>query len=159
MSLSPELLEVIAQTHLRTDGCDYALQRYALAQAHTVMHWLHGDEIPFFCAIWDSDEFSLMMKREKWDIPSAIGQAVSTSPVYKRITFDIVLDFTLVGYLAAMTEVLATHDIAVLAFSAFSRDHIFVQASDFSRAWHALQDFIHHCNARTDTQLSSGTVK
>ena len=96
-----------------------------------------------------------MLKQEHWKIASqTLREAVSVSPVYKRITFDVVLEFDLVGYLDAMTRVLASINIPILAFSAFSRDHIFVQQSDFERAWNALQAYILDSSADDSTLLS-----
>ncbi len=158
MSLSHELLGAIAQTHLFTDGCGYVFLRFPLERADAVKRWLYAENTPFFCALWDKNEFSLMVKQECWDIASQTLQAASVSPVYKRITFDMVLEFNLVGYLAAMTKVLASRNVAILAFSAFSRDHIFVQQSDFNRAWSALQTYILRCNANASTRLSPGRV-
>ncbi|TFG73290.1 MAG: ACT domain-containing protein [Anaerolineales bacterium] len=158
MSLSPELLGAIAQTHLLTDGCDYVYLRFPLSQAGAVKLLLMAEESTFFCAMCDKNEFSLMVKQESWEIASRTQRAEAVSPVYRCITFDIILDFNLVGYLAAMAQVLASQKIAILAFSAFSRDHIFVQQPDFLCAWDALHAYIGHCKANTGAKLFSGLV-
>ena len=158
MSLSPELLSAIAKTHLFTDGCDYVYLRLPLAQAGDVKLSLLAEESPFFCAMCDKNEFSLMVKQAYWEIASRTLPAASVSPVYRCITFDVILEFNLVGYLAAMTKVLASKNIAILAFSAFSRDHIFVQQSDFIRAWDALQTYILRCNENRGAHLSPELV-
>ena len=159
MFQSIELINTIAQTHLSTDGYGYIFLRFPLAQSAAVKRWLHDANIPYFCALWDDKEFSLMVKQEHWKIASPILQeAAYVSPIYKRITFDVVLEFDLVGYLDVMTRVLASANIPILAFSAFSRDHIFVQQSDFERAWDALQAYILCCSAKDSTPLSPELV-
>lgn len=57
---------------------------------------------------------------------------------YRLITFDVILAPTLVGFMAVVTKVLATHNVSVLPFAAYSRDHIFVSESDFNKAMDAL---------------------
>jgi len=158
MSLSPELLSAISQTHLFTDGCDYVYLRFPLAQAGVVKLFLMAEETPVFCAMCDNNEFSLMVKQKSWEIASRTHSAEAVSPVYKCITFDVPLAFDLVGYLAAMAKILAAENIAILAFSAFSRDHIFVQQADFRCAWDALQTYILHCKANTGAKSFPGLV-
>ena len=159
MSRHPELRNAIAQTHLSTDGCDYVFLRFPLTQSDVVKRWLLTENTSFFCALCDDQEFSLMMKQEHWKLASqTLLDAGSISPVYKRITFDIVLDFDLVGYLEVMTRILASQNIAILTFSAFSRDHIFVQKSDFELAWHTLEAYILHSKENGRQQFSPETV-
>ena len=142
MQLSPELKKAIARTQLYTDGYDYIFLRFPLAQASAVAHWLEHIEIPFLAAVWDSFECSVVVKRTIWETTPHKLQVASASPFYKCITFNVTLAFNLVGYLASMTQLLAENHIPVMVFSAFSRDHIFVQKSDFNRAWELLQTFI-----------------
>jgi hypothetical protein len=154
MSIPSELQDAVAQTHLSTDGCGYIFLRFPLEQGKAAHRWLLSSNTSYFCALRDDKELSIMMKQEQWKIaPSAVQNAASVSPLYKRITFDIVLEFDLVGYLNAMAQVLASINIPILTFSAFSRDHIFVQQADFERAYGALQAFILYSNAEESSTL------
>ena len=121
-------------------------------------NWLFAENTLVFGTLRDNDELSLMMEQAYWETAPRNLQAASVSPIYKRITFDIVLEFDVVGYLAVMTKVLASDKIAILALSAFSRDHIFVQKPDFNRAWIILQATIQRSRVDANTQLSSGLV-
>ena len=50
---------------------------------------------------------------------------------YRLFTFDdVVMDPSLVGFMAAVTKVLAESDISVLPYAAYSTDHLFVSESD-----------------------------
>ena len=154
MPIPLELQDAVAQTHLSTDGYGYIFLRFPLDQWETARQWLLRSNPPYFCALRDDKEFSLMLKEEQWkNTPPAVQKAASVSPVYKRITFDIVLKFDLVGYLNVMTQVLASINIPILAFSAFYRDHIFVQQADFERAYAALQAYILRINAEDSSSL------
>lgn len=53
---------------------------------------------------------------------------------WKIMTFDMVLPFSLVGFMAKISQVLADQGISIFALSAYSTDHILVKAKDLSSA-------------------------
>ena len=53
---------------------------------------------------------------------------------WKIITFDMVLPFSLVGFLAKVSAALAGAEIGICALSAYSTDHILVKARDLEKA-------------------------
>ena len=54
---------------------------------------------------------------------------------YRLFTFDgVVLDPSLVGFMAVVTEVLAESNISVLPYAAYSTDHVLVAETDADRA-------------------------
>ena len=57
---------------------------------------------------------------------------------FRLLTFDTVLDFTVVGFLAEVTRILAEAGISIIALSAFSRDHVLVKQADLSNTLKAL---------------------
>ena len=59
---------------------------------------------------------------------------------YRLITFNVDLAPTLVGFMAFVTEKLATAQVSVLPFGAYSKDHIFVSTKDFDKAMAVLQN-------------------
>jgi uncharacterized protein len=58
---------------------------------------------------------------------------------WKIITFDMILPFGLVGFLAAVTAALAKAGIGICALSSYSTDHIMVKARDLDKALAALR--------------------
>jgi len=58
----------------------------------------------------------------------------------KIMTFDIVLPFGLVGFLAKVSKVLADEKIPIFAVSAYSTDHILVKEKDLIRAEKKLKE-------------------
>jgi hypothetical protein len=144
MHRSSELHQAIAQTRLTTDGCPYIFLRFPLAQSARVTYWLSAANNSFVGLLRDDHELSLMVEQALWkSAPRELVEVAASSPVYRRVTFDVLLDFDLVGYLDVITRVLAANTIPVLAFSAFSKDHIFIQQADFDRTWRILQATIH----------------
>ncbi len=112
----------------------------AESAAQALAAW--GTEAGLAALIRDKDETSLLVARSVWEHSPLARKAWSVSPIYRLITLDIPLDFSVVGYLAVWTTVLAEAGISILTLSAFSRDHLFVPAADFDRAWALLTDFI-----------------
>jgi hypothetical protein len=94
---------------------------------------------PFSTLVVDKDEVTLIIPADVVDDFSKRLRDVETSPDhYRLITFDIVLDFSVVGFMAQISRVLADANISILPIAAFSRDHILVKVSDFDKAWGVL---------------------
>mmetsp|Transcript_30405 Transcript_30405/g.73897 ORF Transcript_30405/g.73897 Transcript_30405/m.73897 type:complete len:210 (+) Transcript_30405:57-686(+) len=111
---------------------------------------------PFQTMMVDKDEITFMVCDEDWkrvetrdggtetkdvDDETTIDFKTEISPIdYRLITFDVDLAPTLVGFMAFVTEKLATAQVSVLPFGAYSKDHIFVSTRDFDKAMDVLQD-------------------
>jgi hypothetical protein len=61
---------------------------------------------------------------------------------FRLLTFDIELDFTVVGFLAEITRILAEAEISVVALSAFSRDHLLIKQVDLAKALKSLREYV-----------------
>lgn len=94
---------------------------------------------PFAACIVDKDEVSLMVPMMAWEDFGHRLPGASQEGEFRLITFDIELDFSLVGFMAIVSKLLADANVSLIALSAFSRDHIFVPAPDFDRAWKTLK--------------------
>ena len=57
---------------------------------------------------------------------------------FRLLTFDTVMDFSVVGFLASVAEILTEAGVSIVALSSFSRDHILVKQDDLARALKAL---------------------
>lgn len=61
---------------------------------------------------------------------------------FRLLSFDIELDFSVVGFLAFVSEKLAEAEISIVALSAFSRDHLLVKQEDLGKALKVLGEFV-----------------
>lgn len=61
---------------------------------------------------------------------------------FRLLTFDIELDFSVVGFLAEISRILAEAEISIVALSAFSRDHILIKQNDLSKALKVLGEYV-----------------
>lgn len=94
-----------------------------------------------------------MIFRDKWEttllldeidfatIRYAIREA-KTEGNFRLLTFDIELDFNVVGFLAEVAKTLAEADISIVALSAFSRDHILIKQMDLAGALKILGELV-----------------
>ena len=57
---------------------------------------------------------------------------------FRLLTFDSILDFAVVGFMAAVSGILADAGISIIALSAFSRDHLLIKQNDLPAALKAL---------------------
>jgi hypothetical protein len=67
-------------------------------------------------------------------------EPAACEPGWRLLTFDVVLPFELVGFLATVATALAAADVSVFALSAYSTDHLLVRQDDLETALATLSD-------------------
>jgi hypothetical protein len=106
---------------------------------------LMEDLEPFSSVTFDVSEVSLVLKTVEWnDLKENFHDYEDEGP-YRLITFDIVLDLSIVGYLVVISRILADAGISIYALSTYLRDHILVKESDAETAMEALNGLIEEC--------------
>ena len=83
-----------------------------------------------FTNIIDQNEITVIIEQSKYHDEDVI----EIEKDWKMLTFDAVLPFGLVGFLAKVSKVLADEKIPIFSISAYSTDHILVKEKDFARA-------------------------
>lgn len=91
-----------------------------------------------FAIIQDKNEITVIIENTK--IEENKSKIIEAENGYKIITFDMVLPFSLVGFLAKVSQALAQENISIFAISAFSTDHILVKESDLLKAIKKLEE-------------------
>ena len=89
-----------------------------------------------FANIIDKNEITVIIEQSKYNDEDV----VEIEKDWKIITFDMVLPFGLVGFLAKISKVLADEKIPIFAISAYSTDHILVKEKDLIRAKEKLKE-------------------
>ena len=148
LTLPVDLLYIVAQTCLYTDIRRYVVLSIDAPPSQAPESLL---DVPFSALVRDKDEVTLVVSQEAWAQYRGTLTVREVSPVYRLITFDVPLDFEVVGYLAVLAALLGEAEVSILTISSFSRDHIFVKDGDFGRAWKVLSDFIGACRERVAT--------
>jgi hypothetical protein len=89
-----------------------------------------------FTNIIDKNETNVIIEQSKYEDKDIIG----IEKDWKILTFDMVLPFGLVGFLAKVSKVLADEKIPIFAISAYSTDHILIKENDLARAEEKLKE-------------------
>ena len=82
-----------------------------------------------FAVIRDKNEITVVINQKQIDDEDVI----EIEKDWKILTFDMVLPFNLVGFLAKVSKILADEKISIFAISAYSTDHILVKEKDLSK--------------------------
>jgi uncharacterized protein len=72
----------------------------------------------------DGREVTLLFEDEDFHRIQHLVRDARVERGFRLVTLDIELPWTVVGYLARVTEILAVNGIPVGALSSFSRDHL-----------------------------------
>lgn len=94
-----------------------------------------------------------MIFKDKWEVTLLLDEIdfeamrvglrdAQIAKGFRLLSFDIELDFTVVGFLAFISNKLAEADISIIALSAFSRDHLLIKQADLGKALKVLGEFV-----------------
>ena len=89
---------------------------------------------PFIFTGSTDDERSLVCPT-----PEVPSDALDRSDGWRAFRIEGVLDFSLVGILAGIADILAKNDIGIFAVSTFNTDYIFTKADRFEEALRLLE--------------------
>jgi len=95
-----------------------------------------------FMIFKDRWEVSLMLDEIDFEAMRVGLRDAKIEKGFRLLSFDIELDFSVVGFLAFVADKLAESGIPILALSAFSRDHILVKQSDLAKTLKVLGEFV-----------------
>lgn len=94
-----------------------------------------------------------MILKDRWEVTllvdetdfAAMNPGLNGAKIEKGLrllTFDVALDFTVVGFLSFISDRLAAANVPILALSAFSRDHLLINQTDLARALLVIGEFV-----------------
>lgn len=121
---------------------------YLVALAHAA--WLKLLENPElsprmtapFMIFRDRWETTLLLDETDFQTVRHAVRDAKTEGNFRLLSFDIELDFSVVGFLAEVARILAEQQISIVAVSSFSRDHILIKQSDLSKALKVLGEYV-----------------
>lgn len=95
-----------------------------------------------FMIFRDQHEVTLVVEESDWQrIRHAAGD-VKVEKNYRLVTLDIELPWSVIGYFARITEILADAGISIGALSSFSRDHLLIKQDDLPTALRVLGEHV-----------------
>ncbi len=90
-----------------------------------------------FATIVDQNETTVVIDQSKIENATPV---IDIERDWKLITFNVVLPFNLVGFLAVISKALADENIPIFVISAFSTDHILVKNDQLAKATNKLKE-------------------
>ncbi|HLA96199.1 MAG TPA: ACT domain-containing protein [Pyrinomonadaceae bacterium] len=125
VEVAPETYNLVSLSH---DEWGQLLQNAALSPRMTAP----------FMILMDKYEVTLLLDEiDIANIREGIGEA-KVEGGFRMLTFDTELDFDVVGFMAAVSGILADAGISIIPISAFSRDHILIKQNDLAKALKSL---------------------
>ena len=89
-----------------------------------------------FTNIIDKNETTVIIEQSKYNNEDVI----EIQKDWRILTFDMILPFELVGFLAKVSKILADEKISIFVLSAYSTDHILIKEKDLTRAEKVLKN-------------------
>ncbi len=94
-----------------------------------------------------------MILRDKWEVTLLLDEIdfgtirhqirdAKTAGNYRLLSFDVELDFSVVGFLAEIARILVEAEISIIALSAFSRDHLLIKQADLAKTLKVLGNYV-----------------
>ncbi len=149
------LPDAFRRASLYTDDRIYKLLRIPISSMEFAIEiWTNSNTLaspssstsPFGAFLVDKDEITLMVDNEVYrdsDTGDASRTVTDNGINYRLFTFDdVVMDPSLVGFMAVVTKALADNHISVLPYAAYSTDHIFVADCDAEKTKTILEDLM-----------------
>lgn len=132
--------ELFRQTAISTDDEIYTMVKLPPDAIETATRVLQVLNQPVSVLIADRYEITLAVPLDFWqlhasDLPHALSEGR-----FRLITFESVLAFDVVGFMAHVAHILTEVGISILPFAAFSRDHLLIAEDRFEKAWQALHN-------------------
>ena len=141
-----EMMPIFASTKLKLRKYEYMIVSLPIEYKEKVLD-LFKYLSAFNSITIDTDEVSIILRSSDWRrLRKEFPIQISEGP-YRIITFDIVLDLNLVGFLSVITALLADAGISVFAISTYLRDHILVKSGDVDGAMSHLNELIEKCKS------------
>ena len=139
--MSQSIQDILSKTRLSTDEFTYRIVHLPANAITPAAALIAEIGAPFLTLIADRDEVTLVLSQEDYDeYQNRLRDHTISEIEYRLITFDIVLEHTLVGFLAEISRSLAQAQIPIMAFSSFERDHILIPESQFAQAMQILSE-------------------
>ena len=95
-----------------------------------------------FMLLRDPVEVTLLLEEDDWRAMRHAARDARVEGGFRLVTLDIELAWNVVGFLARVTEVLASAGVSVGALSAFSRDHLLIKQDDLGKALRVLGEHV-----------------
>jgi hypothetical protein len=145
--ISGDLKKILAKTNLKVSPDNYSIVFIDPGQRKEAWD-LMKDLKPFTSYTITSDEVSLVLQSSDWGRARAGFSGSREEGPYSLITFDLVLDLSIVGFMSVVSTALAESGVSIYALSTYLKDHILVKKGDAGKAVRVLNGLIDDTRTR-----------
>jgi len=131
--ITPDMRKILAEIRVKEHPDDYSIifiEPRDEEKARTLLR----DLKPYFSVIYTGEEVSVVLRSSEWTKLRASFPGHREERIYRLITFDIVLDLSIVGFLSVVSTALAESGVSIYALSTYLKDHILVKKQDVAKA-------------------------
>ena len=141
VSISGDMRKILAKTIIKEYPDDYSIVSIGLMQRKEAWEVVK-DLNPFTSYTITLDEVSLIIRSSDWvKVRGSFPKHWEEGP-YSLITFDLVLDLSIVGFMSAVSTALAESGVSIYPLSTYLKDHILVKKDDSGKAIRVLKSLI-----------------
>jgi len=153
MPIDENVRRLLASTRIIAYPDDFTIVSIDWKEEAKARRLLRGMEA-FSSVTFEAAEISLVIRADRWaELRDKFVGSREEGP-YRLITFDIVLDLSVVGFMALVSARLAEAGVSIYPISTFLRDHILVRAEDADRATAALIELVKECGKEREMSRS-----
>jgi uncharacterized protein len=95
-----------------------------------------------FMIFRDKRETTLLLDDEDFQTARHALRDAKIERGFRLLTFDLEMDFSVVGFLAEVARILAAAEISIVAVSSFSRDHLLIKQENLAKALKVLGEYV-----------------
>ena len=128
-----DMRRILAETIVKQHRDDYSIVFIEPSDGEKARTLLR-DIRPWSSITYTGEEVSVVLPSSDWEKFKAHFPGHKEEGPYTLITFDIVLDLSIVGFLSVVSTALADAGISIYAISTYLKDHILVKKADAARA-------------------------
>ena len=141
VEISGDMKKILAKTMVKEHPDDFSIV-YIDPQQDEKARTLLRDLRHFSSITYTSEEVSVVLRSGDWvDLRGNFPGYKEEGP-YRLLTFDIVLDLSIVGFLSVVSTALADAGVSIYALSTYLKDHILVKKRDAPLAVSVLKGLI-----------------
>ena len=141
VSISGDMRKILAKMIIKEYPDDYSIVSMGLVQRKEAWEVVK-DLNPFTSYTITSDEVSLIIRSSDWvKVRGGFPRHREEGP-YSLITFDLILDLSIVGFMSVVSTALAESGVSIYPLSTYLKDHILVKSGDAGKAIEVLHNLI-----------------
>ncbi len=139
--MTTEMKRIFSETIIKEHLDDYSvifIDPRDVGKTHSLLQNLR----PYSSVTYTGEEVSVVLRSADWVRLKADFPRHKEEGPYRLITFDIVLDLSIVGFLAVVSTALAEAGVSIYALSTYLKDHILVKKRDAAKAVSVLNGLV-----------------